>query len=680
MLKNLLNRILSSPPPPPPAPAPAPAPSLGTIAAAAFGSAPAAAPAAPPSPSPEALARADALVAEGNALEDAGQLAQAEARYREAVAAAQGYARTHLNLGIVLAARDDSDGAAAAYEQVLAIDPRHPFGHYNYARLAFLRGDLARAASLLAVALQVRPEFPQALILQAELQDALDQPRQAAESLQAALRLDASNAGAWFNLARICLRTDSVEGAEDAVRRALEIEPDNMAALELLVLLLRQQGFAREALVPLRRLIAQDPASWPHRSLELLLMNFDDGVPADALFRRHVEFGADLERAVPVRFDRWRERGDPGRPLRVGYLSADFVMHPVTLFLVPVLEHHDRTQVEVFCYSFGARRDPITERVRALSDHWRDVAALSDTELSDAIHADGIDVLVDLMGHTGQPRLGVFCQRPAPVQVGWLGYLNTTGLTRMDFRLSDVRCDPPAVAQPLHTERLFALPVSQWGYQPAMEDDLPAQSPLERNGHITFGSFNSAPKITPSACRRWAQVMLRVPASRLLVADIVAERKRAAIRREFAALGVAEDRVEFPPRVALGEYLKLYHRVDIALDAYPYGGGTTTLDSLWMGTPVVAAHGDTPVSRSAASILSLLGMEDWIAPTIDAFVDVAVARATDSSALSPMRRGLRSRMRDSLLTDLPRFTRDLEAAYRQMWAARMAARSPIGRE
>ena len=407
MLKKLLNRFHSAPPAPPPAAA----------TAAALGADPPVAAGLAPPPSPEALHRADALVTEGNALEDAGELGQAEARYREAVATAPGHARTHLNLGIVLAARDDSDGAAAAYERVLAIDPRHPYGHYNYARLVFLRGDASRAASLLAVALQARPEFPHALILQAEVLDALGQPAQAAESLQAALRLDPSNAGAWFNLARICLRMDSVEGAEDAVRRALDIEPDNPAALELLVLVLRQQGFAAEALVPLRRLIAQNPASWPHRSLELLLMNFDDGVSADALFRRHVEFGTDLERAVPARFDQWRERGDGSRRLRVGYLSADFVMHPVTLFLVPVLGHHDRAQVEVFCYSFGARRDPITERVRALSDHWREVAALSDTQVADAIHADGIDVLVDLIEHTDQPRLDVFCQRPAPVQV-----------------------------------------------------------------------------------------------------------------------------------------------------------------------------------------------------------------------------------------------------------------------
>jgi len=647
MLKTLLNRLRPAPPTTAPA----------QIAAAAAAA------------SPEAVARADALVVEGNALEDAGQLAAAEARYRAAVEAAPGHARAHLNLGIVLAARDDRDGAIAAYGNVLAIDPHHPFGHYNYARLAYLGGDSALAASLLSTALQARPEFPQALILQAEVLEALGRLPQALESLQAALRLDPNDAGAWFNLAMLSLRNGSIEGAEDAARRALEIQPDSPAALELLARAMRDQGFAREALAPLRKAIAHDPAAWPHRSLELLLMNFDDGVQASELFRRHVEFGQALERAVPVRFERYRDRSDPERRLRVGYLSADFVMHPVTLFLVPVLEHHDRSQVEVFCYSFGARKDPVTGRVRALSDHWREVAALSDTALADAIHADGIDILVDLMGHTGQPRLGVFCQRPAPVQVGWLGYLNTTGLTRMDFRISDARCDPSATSQPLHTERLWHLPASQWGYEPAMEDEMPALAPFERNGHVTFGSFNSALKITPQACRHWAQAMQQLPGSRLLVADVVAERKRAAIRRELGALGVAEDRVEFLPRAALGDYLKMYHRVDITFDSWPYGGGTTTFDSLWMGVPVVATRGETPVSRSAASILAALDMADWVAPSIDEFVAVAVARASDPAALRALRRGLRARLRGSPLTDLPRYTRDLEAAFRQMWAA-----------
>ena len=587
MLKNLLNRLFASAPEKALAGAPASVPSPEPV------------PAPAPTSAASDVTRADALVAEGNEREDAGDLQRAEALYRQAIVAAPAHPRGHLNLGIVLADRGDEDGAIAAYERVLAIDPRHPFANYNYARLMVLRGDTERARTMIDEALRAKPEFPQ--------------------------------------------------------------------AQELSHRVLRDEGFAEEALALLRKIVERDPTGWLHRSFELMAMNFVDDVGADELYRRHVEFGAALEQSAPVRFDRYRDRGDPMRRLRIGYLSGDFLMHPVAFFLAPVLEHHDRSQVEVFCYSMTPKQDSMTNRLRTATDHWRDVLSMSDDELADAIHADGIDVLVDLVGHTGIPRPGVFCQRPAPVQVAWLGYLNTTGLTRMDFRLSDVRSDPPEISQPVHTERLVHLPASQWCYLAVAEQEIDPVPPFERHGYMTFGSFNAALKITPAACRRWAQVMLRVPGSRLVIGDINSERKQAAIRRDIASLGVADDRIAFIPRVMIDEYLGLYNDIDITFDTFPYGGGTTTFDSLWMGVPVVAAVGETPVSRSAAGILAALGLEDWSAPSVDDFVDVAVARASDREALRALRRSLRPRMQDSLLTELPRYARDLEAAYRKMW-------------
>ncbi len=659
MLKNLLNRLRATPtaaptdrpaapaaptfaiPVPPPVPVP-PAPSVDTVAA-------------------------DALIDAGNAQEDAGHLQEAEAFYRSAVAKAPRHARAHLNLGIVLAARDDADGAAAAYEALLAIDPNHPFGNYNYARLAFVRGDHARAASLAGTALQAKPDFPEALVVQSNVLDAMGEVGPAIESLKAALRLRPEDPGAWFNLAVMLRRQAMISAAEEAVRHALEGAPDNAGALALHSRLLRDLGFPDEALVPLRRLLAADPLSWVDRSFELMLMLYADGIPLDELFRRHVEYGVDMEREVPVRFHRYRDRGDPKRRLRVGYLSCDFRMHPVTFFLSPLLEQHDRSQVEVFCYSYGSVEDAATLRLRRASDQWRDCAAMSDGQLADAIHADGIDVLVDLVCHTSEPRLGVFSQRPAPVQVSWIGYLSTSGLSRMDFRLSDRRADPIEIAQPVHTERLVHLPVSQWCYRPMLEVWPEPGAPVARNGYVTFGSFNAALKISAAMARRWGELLARLPGSRLVVANVNSERKRSAILHEIAAMGVATDRVEFQARVLLDKYMDLYNRIDIALDAFPYGGGTTTFDALWMSVPVVAAMGERSVSRSAASLLAELGLEDWIAPSIEQFVDTAVARASDVAALVSLRRTLHPRMRASPLTDMPRFTRHLETAYRGMW-------------
>ncbi len=660
MLKNLLKRFLPADAPAPAAAAPTPAPIPARDA-----HVPA------PIAAPDAVPTADALVAQGNDREDAGALPEAEALYRQAVAAAPGDPRGHLNLGIALMARDDLDGAATAFQRVLTIDPAHPFGNYNYARLAFLREDYARALELVDAALKAKPEFPQALVVRSNVLDALEQREPAIEAMQSALALQPDDAGGWFNLALMLQKAARPDEASAALEQSMQRVPDNLASLELSMRIRLVQGFSEEALTLLNTITRRDPTGWAHRSFELMVMNNVEDITPEQLYQRHLDFGRDMERAVPVRFDRWPARGEAGRRLRIGYVSRDLQLHPVAFFLAPVIERHDRTQVEVFCYSYGDSRDQMTERMRKAADHWRDCRLHSDDAFADVIHADGIDVLVDLVGHTGQPRLAIFCQRPAPVQVSWLGYLSTTGLTCIDYRLSDDRADPRAMAQPMHTERLVSLPASQWCYQPLHDVAVAEVPPFERNGHVTFGSFNATTKVSKAMCRRWAQMLMRVPGSRLLIGDVKSERRKSEVRAEFESLGVAGDRVEFLPRVAIDKYLDLYNRVDIALDTYPYGGGTTTLDALWMGAPVVAAMGGSSVSRSAASVLRFLGMDEWIANSIDGYVDLAVARANDPEGLRRQRRTLRERMAGSALTDVPRFTRDLESAYRAMWLERV---------
>jgi protein O-GlcNAc transferase len=645
MLKNLLNRILS------PAPAPAPTPT--------------------PTPTPEDAAAADALIAEGNREEDAGHVQQADALYRQAVAKAPRHARAHLNLGIVLAAQGDDEGATRAYEAVLAIDPLHPFGNYNFARLAYLHGDYAKAETLARDALRAKPEFAQAQVVLANALEALGKPLPAVEALQAAVRLQPDDAGAWFNLALLLLVINRHDESEVAVRRLLELEPSHPGGLGMLSRLVRDHSFAPEVLVPLQAAIRNDPTNMVYRSQELLLLNFEEDVSAADLFERHLEFGALSEQADPARFDRFLGSPEPGRRLRIGYLSGDFCLHPAMIFLLPVLERHDRDAFEIFCYSTSVRVDHITQRVRERTEHWFDAKEMSDTQLADAIHADAIDILVDLTGHTTVPRLAVFSQRPAPVQVSWLGYLNTTGLTRMDYRLTDRRCDPPESSQALHTERLVMLPESQWCYRPLLESTLAAAAPVQRNGYVTFGSFNDSAKLSLAMCRRWAQILLRVPRSRLLICSMRSERKRDAIRREMTSSGVAPDQYEFVSRVDLDKFPDLLSTVDVALDSFPYGGGTTTFDCLWMGVPVVTAVGSTPVSRSAASILAALGLDDWVAASIDDYVDVAVARAKDHPAIVSLRQSLRPRLKASPLTDEVRFVHDLEAAYREMWVGHL---------
>ena len=636
-----------------------------------FGSAPLPPPIAPPPVAPAGdLPRADGLIEQGNAREDAGDLAAAEALYRQAAAAAPGHARAWLNLGIALAAKGEAAEAARAYDTVLAIDPRHANGNYNYARLAYLEGDHARAEALARKALAAKPEFAQALVVLSNALEARGKLAESADALESAARLQPDDHGIWFNLAVLMLTLDRRERAEAAVRRLLELEPEHPAGLAMLSRALREHDFPHRVLEPLRRAIANDPDDLVYQSQELMLLNYLEESSAAAVHARHVDFGSRLEARTPARFEHYKGTRDPQRRIRVGFLSGDLHAHPVALFLLPVLEHLDRAVVEVTCYSTGKKTDGFTQRLRTHSDAWVDARDLSDDSLADAIHADAIDILFDLAGHTSAPRLAVLSQRPAPVQASWLGYLNSSGLRSIDYRLSDARCDPIERSQPLHTERLLLLPDSQWCYQPWTDSTPQPVPPFERNGHITFGSFNSSAKLTEAMLLRWAALLKRLPDARLRIGDVPSGRKRAAVAGVLTGAGIEPARFEFLPRVDTSRYYDLVGDVDIALDSYPYGGGTTTFDALWMGVPVVAAVGDLPVSRSAASVLAALDMDDWVAPSIAELVDVAEARATDRAGIAHHRRTLRTRLEASPLTDPVRFCRNMESALRQMWRSR----------
>jgi predicted O-linked N-acetylglucosamine transferase (SPINDLY family) len=623
---------------------------------------PRAAAASVPSPADE---EAKALIRSGNAAEDAGRVQEALATYERAAALAPGLPAAHLNIGIAREALGQVDAARAAYEHVLALDAAHPFGAYNLGKLEYLAQRLPEAETLLRRALASRPDFPDALVLLASVCDATGQLEAAADALGEALRLKPDYAGALYNQADVLRKLNRLDAAEVAARRAAELAPERPEHHARLADVLYLQGFPDEALVPLRRAIALAPGELAWRSQELFSMTLCGELPPQALFDRHQALGRDIENAVPARAHAPRARRER---LRVGFVSEDFRVHPTALFLMPVLDHIARDRFEVFGYSSWARPDHITQWLRERSDHWLDTSRLRDPELAEAIAADGIDVLVDLNGHTSGGRLGAFAAKPAPVQLGWVGYLNTTGLTRMDFRLTDRRCDPPDPSQAWHTERLLYLPESQWCYRPFIEVEGAAAAPCERNGFITFGSLNNVSKLTPEMAACWGRILAAVPDSRLLVADVASARKREALLAAIEGAGVGRDRVEFAPRADLENYYRLMDRIDIALDSHPYGGGTTTFDALWMGVPVVTAAGRYPASRSASSVLAALGLDAWIAAGLDGFVQVAVARAQDVAAIAELRRTLRARLQASPLMDEPAFVRAFEVALEEAWS------------
>jgi protein O-GlcNAc transferase len=617
---------------------------------------------------------ADRLIAEGNRAEDGGDPASACALYRRATELAPRYAPAHINLGIGLEATGDPLGAIAAYEQALAADPPNPAASYNLGKLLYSRGELAKAEHLLQQALSSRPDFPDARLVysyvRADRFHVLEKQGDLAAAvleLEAVLALRPEWTQALYNYGTTLMKLGRDGEAEAALRRVIAREPGFALAYRMLCSLLHGHGRVHEILEICRAGRASLPEDFDLESFQLLELNFVDNVSADAVARAHRAFGERLERAVAPRFTFRPDRAAAQRKLRIGYVSSDLDYHPVGLFLLPVLEGHDRNRFEVCCYATSTKLDDFTRRLSSRSDVWRDAHALSDAQLAQRVHDDRIDVLVDLAGHSGVCRLATFAQHPAPVQASWLGYLNTTGLSRIQYRITDRHCDPAGLTEHLHTERLVRLPDSQWCYRPFVSVPHAPEPPLRRNGHVTFGSFNQVAKISGTTRALWARILNEVPDSRLLVAGVADERSAADLLGELAAAGIARNRITVVPFAPVQEYLRRYDAVDIALDPTPYSGGTTTCDALWMAVPVVTLPGPRPASRSAASILSTVGLREWIAQTPDDYVRLAVGFAREPDRLASLRTSLRERVRSSPLMNEKKFVLDLELAYRRMW-------------
>ena len=618
-----------------------------------------------------AVEAADRMISQGRQAEDAGRLSEACERYREAIALAPQHAAGHLNLGVGLEALGDPDAARRCYEAVLSIDPGNAYANYNLGKLYFVKPAFPQAERHLRAALERKPEFPEAYVVLSNLHDARGEYAEAAVALETAVRQRPDYAGAWYNYATTLVKLNRLAEAEDAARRVIRFDPGFFAGYAFLGDLLRTDARLAEAVEMFGRARTLAGGGLACEQAELHALNYFDGISAEALFEKHRQVGRRIELEHPARFASFTNAKDPDRRLRIGYVSRDFFRHPVSWFLVPVLARHDRSRFEIYCYSTGSRSDDVTAQVRSLADRWLDAAKMSHAELADSIHRDGIDILVDLLGHAGSSDLAVFAQQPAPVQMTWLGYLNTTGLTRMHYRLSDAVSDPPGVADRLHTETLVRMPHSQWCYRPYREMELSkehaTEPPCVRNGFITFGSFNHRLKLSPAVLALWAQILIRLPDAQLVIMGVPEGPAQGRLLEQFTQHGIAAARIRIVAPLPMNDYFPWFDKVDLALDSTPYSGGTTTGDTLWMGVPVVALAGERSVSRSAASMLTTVGLADWIAYTPEDYVRLALKFAGDRTLLAGLRASLRKRMRESPLMDEVGFARDLEAAYRTLW-------------
>jgi predicted O-linked N-acetylglucosamine transferase (SPINDLY family) len=419
-----------------------------------------------------------------------------------------------------------------------------------------------------------------------------------------------------------------------------------------------------------RQVMEADPTNFVARSNWVMQMQYHPNFDATAILAEAKRWNELHARPLAGSIKPHANDRSPERRLRIGFVSGDFRNHVVGRNVFPLFREHDRQSFEFFCYSNAQDHDDYTLRFQALADGWRDICEVPDDAVAQIIHDDRIDILVDLSLHSAQNRLLVFARKPAPVQATFAGYPGTTGLEAIDYRLTDPYLDPPG-QDAFYSERSIRLPHSFWCYDPsAMEVDEYAVAPLpaRRNGYVTFGCLNNFPKVNFPVVQLWAEVLAARTDSRLLMLVPEGEFRRRLLER-FERLGIAPARIQFVDRQSRADYLRTYDRIDLGLDTIPYNGHTTSLDSLWMGVPVVTLAGRSAVGRAGLSQLSNLGLEQLVARTPEQFVRIAVGMAGDVSRLAELRQNLRERMRQSPLTDARGFTRAIEASLRQMWRA-----------
>jgi protein O-GlcNAc transferase len=612
-------------------------------------------------------ARASQFIESGIAAEAKGDAPEAERLFRQAVEADPASALACMNLGIVLHGKGDLAAAAAEHAKAVQLDPALASAHYNFALALLDMDERSAAESEFREAVRLRHEFPEAWVGLADVLESAGRYDEALAALDCAISQRPGYVGALFNSGLLLRTTGRLDEAEARLAAVPEDHPDYPNAITALAAILRDKGRVEEAIALVRAATGRRPDSPATLSEYLLTLGFSDRISAEQLFAEHFWAGCRMEAWTPLWRPQLSKFPDPDRRLRIGYLSGDFQGHAVAVFTEFLFEHHRRDRVQVHAYSSTPVPDAMTARFAAAADVWRDVRSQSDAALAETILGDGIDVLVDLSGHTNNGRLGVMAGRAAPVQMTWLGYISTTGLTRIDYRISDPVADPPELADRLHTERLLRMPHSQWCFRPPPAvRDLGVEREAASDT-FTFGSFNQYAKVSEATVALWIASLHAAPDARLRAVGVPRGSAREVLGGKLAEAGIPSSRYDFVERVPLRAYFSEYRRVDACLDTTPYSGGTTTCDALWMGVPVLTLSGSRSMSRSSASLLAAAGLSRLTASTPDQFAAIAKSVAAQGPWTSAARKALRNQFLQSPLSDEQGFTYALEDLYRAAW-------------
>jgi protein O-GlcNAc transferase len=633
---------------------------------------------------------AEALHLLALALSMQGKRGEAVSVYRQALKEKENVPEAWVNLGAALRATGKPDEAAEALAKAIELRPDLFPAWFNLGNARMELGQWKPAAEAFAEAGRLKPDFADAWMnlgaakmregLFGEALEALDRAksvkpmlpgawigggtallamgkdRQAVEYFRRGVELDPNNAEALGQMAAALRRTGEYDAAAAALRRAVALRPSNGDAMVKLSALLQDIGLVRESLQWCEKYLALNPADVDVASFRLCSLHMHPDWSPEKVFEEHLEWDRRFGAKSPAPAPRHHHTR-----LRIGYVSPDFRLHSVAFFLEGLLEHHDAGQFEIYGYSDVAKPDGVTGRMKKLCAHWQEISGRSNDEVAEMIRADEIDILVDLAGHTADNRLEVFARRVAPVQVTYLGYPGSTGLREMDFRLTDAVADLPGKTERYHTERLVRLPKTLAAYH-AWEQS--AQPNRARQGPVTFGCFTVLRKVGDEILNAWSEILSKVPGSRLFLGAIglADPAVRGRIAAALATHGITEDRLTFQDAVPMDKYFASHHQVDVMLDTFPVNGHTVVCHALWMGVPVISLAGEVYCQRLAASVLSNLGLGEWMAQSPEEYVRLAVKMAGDLPKLD-----LRERLKNSPVMDAKQFALDIENAYREMW-------------
>lgn len=601
----------------------------------------------------------------GAVLRDLGKIDEAADCYKRALADVPDNTEVLVNYGAVLRDQGKADEAEACYRRALKIAPEDALAHFNLGNALRDQGRLVEAVAAYEQALARNPDPGTYCNLGNTLRD-LGKPEESVPVYRKVLEQEPENIEALVNLGNGLKELGRLEEAITCYDKALLLRPHLPEAHYNLGTALQDQCRMAEAVACYRKALELKPDHAVAHSNLLMNLQYDPDVTPEDLLRESREWERRHLASIPVMAAPDTSR-DPERRLRIGYVSGDFRRHPVGYFLDGVLACHDSERFEVFCYANQSFGDDLTDRLRENAAHWRGIFGQSDEAVAARIREDAIDILVDLSGHTARNRLLVFGRKPAPVQATWAGYVGTTGLSAIDYLITDPR-ETPEGTDHWYVESVLRLPDCYVCYSPPEYAPPVSPLPARKNGYLTFGCFNNLAKINRAVTDLWIRLLHELPDARLLV--VTKALGDPAVHRNFERLfsdGGVGDRVAFSGLIPHRELLARYGEVDIALDPFPYSGGLTTLEGLWMGVPAITLGGERFASRHSLSHLTAAGLPEFIVPDEHAYIAMAAALANDIPRLESIRSGLRNRMAASPLCDTHGFTRSLEEAYRTMW-------------